>query len=205
MKPYLFKHLAGAALALACGAASAQLGNGGGTYAGVDKVNTNPVQIVSAFVGITKTVLAGDAGMLGALGLKEQAGKAGAAAAALEAGPSRSQIEDVLKLQADNSQALEAKMAGKAELSDAAKQEFGSGVADLASGMMQYAAMSKDLFDLKKTVRPIGGPASSALYVSKSLPGSVKELGQTLKAAVAFAKANNISLPQQVNDALALL
>ena len=200
-----FNKLAGATLLLACTTAWAQLGNGASTYAGVDKVNLNPPAIVAQYVDNAQTLLNADKTLLGAVGLADLAAKAGTEAAALTADASRSQIESALKTQADSGQALEQKMAAKTELNDAAKQQFSAGVGDLSRGLIQVSGMSRDLTDIRKTLKPGNSASITAIYLSKALPGSVKELGQTLKTAVAYAKANNITLPQSAAEALGQL
>lgn len=195
--------LAAAALLLACTTASAQVGNGGGTYAGVDKANPQPARIVSQFVDTAQVLLAADATLLTALGAKDQADKVSADARALTPESSRSQLESAIKAQTDGGQAIEQKLGGKVELDDAARSQFGGGVSELARGLVQYSAMSADLVDLKKYVKPTGGAASSALYLSKALPGSSKEVAQTLKAAVAYARANNIPVSAEATAAAA--
>ncbi|MRX08747.1 hypothetical protein GJ697_12940 [Pseudoduganella sp. FT25W] len=196
-----FTTMAGAALLLACGAASAQLGNGGGTYAGVDKVNLNPPAIVASHLDNAQLVLNADAKLLGAVGMNDAAAQA-AAAGTLTADATRAQIEEALKVQSDSGHALEQKLAAKAELNDTAKLAFSSAVGDLARGLTAEAGMARDLAEVRKTLKPGGGAAASAIYLSKALPGSVKDLGETLRAAAAYAKANNIMLPQAATEAL---
>lgn len=201
MAKYL-KALAGAALLLACSIASAQLGNGGGTYAGVDKANPNAPDILGTYVDHAKTTLNASQVLLNAVGLAEEAGKAGAEAQALSADATRSKIESSLKVQADGGQALVQKLAAKPELNDATRQQFANGVAELSRGYLAEAALSRDLVDIRKTLKGSNAASISVLYLSKALPGAVKELGQTLQAAAAYAKANNITLPQAATEAL---
>lgn len=201
MAKYL-KALAGAALLLACGIASAQLGNGGGTYAGVDKANPNAPDILGTYVDHAKTTLNASQVLLNAVGLAEEAGKAGAEAQGLSADATRSKIESSLKVQADGGQTLVQKLAAKPELNDAARQQFANGVAELSRGYLAEAGLSRDLVDIRKTLKGSNAASISVLYLSKALPGAVKELGQTLQAAAAYAKANNITLPQTATEAL---
>ncbi|NGZ83653.1 hypothetical protein [Duganella aceris] len=203
MANYL-NRLAAAALLLACGSAAAQLGNGGGTYAGVDKININPPAIVAQFVGNAQALLNADKTLLAAVGLPELAAKAGAEAGALAPDATRAQIENALKTQSDSGQALEQQLA-KAKLDDAARLQFSMGIGDLARGVIQYAGMSRDLVEMRKAIKPAGAAGASSIYLTKALPGAVKELGQTLKAVVDYAKANNITLPPVAAEALAQL
>jgi hypothetical protein len=202
-----FKALAGAALLLACGLASAQLpiGNGGALFSGVNKANPNPSQILDIYIGNAQALLNANKDLLSAVGLSEPAARAGAEAQNLTPQSSRSQIENALKIQADSGQALTQKLAAGEALSAAGKLQFITGVTALSHGLIASAGMSRDLVDIRKTLKGANGAAISVLYLSKALPGSVREVGQTLQAAVAYAKANNLTLPPVANEALALL
>ncbi|TFW30077.1 hypothetical protein [Duganella callida] len=197
-----FTPLAGAALLLASGAASAQLGNGGGTYAGIDKVNTNPPAIVAGYIETQLEVLNADSKLLAAFGLGDQALKAGAEAGALTPGATRAQIESALKVQADSGQALQDKLAAKAPLNGQAAVEFSSAIGDLSRGLINEAGMARDLVEVRKTLTTNGGAAASVIYLSKALPGAARDLGKTLQAAVDYARANNITLPPVASEAL---
>jgi hypothetical protein len=203
---HCFKRLAGAALLLACGAAwsQTQLGNGGGTYAAVDKIDINPPAIVAKFVDQAQALLNADKTLLKAVGLAELAAKAEAEANGLAPDSTRGQLEAALKTQADSGEALQRQLS-KASLDDAAKLQFSMGIGDLSRSLIQYAGLSRDLIEIRKTVKPGGGAGASTVYLTKALPGAVKDLGQTLKAAVDYAKANNITLPPVASEALALL
>lgn len=201
MAKYL-KALAGAVLALACGVASAQLGNGGGTYAGVDKANPSAPDILGNYIDNAKTLLNASQLLLNAVGLPDEAGKAGAEAQGLSADTTRAKVETSLKVQADSGQALAQQLATKPALNDAARQQFSNGVAELSRGYLAQAAMARDLSDIRKTLKGANAPAIAVLYLAKALPGAVKQLGQTLQAAAAYAKANNLTLPPSANEAL---
>jgi hypothetical protein len=202
-----FKALASAALLMACSLASAQLpiGNGGALFAGVDKANPNAPQILGIYLENARTLLNADRDLLAAVGLSEQAAKTAAEAQGLAADASRSQIENALKVQADSGQALVQKLSANPELSAAGRLQFIASVGALSRGLMAASGMSRDLTDIRKTLKGSNSAAISVLYLAKALPGSVKELGQTLQAAVTYAKANNITLPPEANEALALL
>lgn len=199
------KQLAVSALLLACGAASAQLGNGGGKYEGVDKGRINPQQVVDHFVETTQSLLGADNRLLAAVGLPDLAAKASAEANALASNMTRAQFESALNAQAEVGQALQQKLAAKAALDDGAKLQFSSAVGQYADGLIVYAGLSRDLIQARKTMSNTGGAASSATYLAKALPGAVKDMGATLKAAVDYAKANNITLPPSAAEALAQL
>lgn len=199
--------LAGAALLLACGMAPAQLpiGNGGTLFAGIDKANPNAPEILSGYIDHARTTLHGEQALLGAIGLTDLAARAGAQAQGLGADATRSTIETALQVQSDSGQALVEALAGQPPLSDAARQQFANGVAALSRGYLGTAGMARELVDIRKTLKAANAPAISVLYLSKALPGTVRELGQTLRAAAAYARANNITLPPATTAALGQL
>ena len=202
-----FKILAGTALLLGCGLASAQLpvGNGGALFSGIEKANPNAQQILGVYIANAQSLLNTNKDLLGTVGLGEQAAKAGAEAQGLTQESSRSQIENALKVQAESGQALAQKLTANSELSAAGRLQFIAGVSDLSRGLIASSGMSRDLTEIRKTLKGSNSAAITVLYLAKALPGAVKELGQTLQAAVTYAKANNITLPPVANEALALL
>ncbi|MBX9868840.1 MAG: hypothetical protein K2X63_03510 [Burkholderiaceae bacterium] len=163
-------------------------------------------QMVSKYVSGTKNVTQADAKMLEAVGLKDEAAKAALQAQNLTEGATKGNLEDADKVQTESSKALEEKLNGKKVTMDAAgKKLFASGLKDLAVGMIQYVGMSKDVSSFKPSITSIGGSAKSALYVVKTLPSSIKNLGTTLKAAIDFSKENDIPIPKEATDATGLL
>jgi hypothetical protein len=205
MKSSYVKAIAGVALVLVSGFASAQLGGfakslgGGGGGATAE-------QIVTKYVGAAQSVMRADAGMLSAVGLKDEAEKASVQAKNLTEGATKNSLEEASAVQTASSAALEKALKGKKiEMDDASKKQFAGGVAELAKGVIQYVGMSKDVSGFKPGLSSIGNSAGSALYVAKNLPDSIKSLGSTLKLAIDFAKTNNIPVPKEANDATALL
>lgn len=207
MKSSYVKAISGIALVLASGIASAQLGgfakslgvggSGGGATA---------EQIVAKYVGGTQSVMRADANMLAAVGLKDEAEKAAVQAKNLTEGATKNSLEEAAAVQTASSKALEEKLSGKKiEMDAASKKQFADGLVDLAKGVVQYVGMSKDVSGFKPSAASLGNAAGSALYVAKGLPDSIKGLGHTLKTAIDFAKANNIPVPKEANDATALL
>lgn len=205
MKSSYVKAIAGVAMVLVSGFASAQLGGfskamgGGGSGATAE-------QIVAKYVGGTQSVMRADANMLSAVGLKDEAEKASVQAKNLTEGATKNSLEEASAVQTASSKALEQKLDGKKiEMDAASKKQFGDGMVDLAKGVILYVGMSKDAAGFKPGASSMGSAAGSALYVAKNLPDSIKNLGHTLKMAVNFAKANNIPVPKEANDATALL
>jgi len=203
MAKYL-KALAGAALLLACTGASAQLpkGNGGAEYNAMTKKELNVPELLRDYIGVAQGLLNAEKEMLSAVGLSEPAARAGTEAQALGPASTRSQFENALKVQADSLQALRQKLDSKPALDDATRQQFANGLGELSRGWMSNAELSRTLVENRKILKADGAIGAAALYLSKALPGTSRELGQTLQAAAAYAKANNITLPQATNEAL---
>ncbi|MES2263479.1 MAG: hypothetical protein V4724_33585 [Pseudomonadota bacterium] len=206
MIKYYMGALAGAASILASGAAYAQLGNGGATFSDVEHLSGNGADVVARYVGLAQGVMNAESTLLAAVNLKAAADKAANQGKGLTPDATRGTLESAIKVQVESGQILEQQLGGKAaELNEANKKQFGDGVRELARGVTEYAGMSKDLTGLKKTLKPTGGTATSALYLSKTLPETVKELTHTLKSAIDYSKANNIPVPQEALDATATL
>ncbi|MES2148658.1 MAG: hypothetical protein V4508_02590 [Pseudomonadota bacterium] len=199
-----FKAAVASLLLVCAGASHAQLGNGGAAMSDVERANASPATVVERYVRNAQVVLDAEASLLAGVGLKEQAAKAGAQSKALAPDSTRGTIEVAILLQTDSGSALEQKIGGLTlALDDAGRRQFSEGMFELARGITEGAAVSKDLAGMKQKLKTPGQAAAAALYLSKSLPGVVKSLTQTLKAAVDFSKANNISVPPQASEALA--
>lgn len=207
MKSSYVKAISAVALVLVSGIASAQLGGFAKSLTGASGGSgASAEQIVTRYVGGAQSVMRADAGMLAAVGLKDEAEKASVQAKNLTEGATKNSLEEATAVQTASSAALEQALKGKkVEMDAASKKQFAAGVGELAKGVLQYVGMSKDVAGFKPGVSSIGNSAGSALYVAKSLPDSIKNLGSTLKLAIEFSKANNIPVPKEANDATALL
>jgi hypothetical protein len=208
MKRNIITAILGVAILAASGLASAQLGGFGKLGGGGNSGGAGPTadQIVSKYVKGTQSVMRANANMLSAVGLKVEGEKAALQAKNLTEGATKDSLEDASKVQTESSKALEAKLGGeKFKMDEASKKQYGEGMVDLAKGIIQYVSLSKDVSGFKPTLTSIGGASGSALYVAQSLPGSVKNLSQTLKMAINFSKANGIPVPKEANDATSML
>jgi hypothetical protein len=206
MKSSYVKAIAGVALVLVSGIASAQLGGFAKSLTGGGGSGVTAEQIVSKYVGAAQSVMRADAGMLSAVGLKDEAEKASVQAKNLTEGATKNSLEEATAVQTASSAALQTALKGKnVEMDAASKKQFAGSLGELAKGVLQYVGVSKDASSFKPGVSSLGASAGSALYVVKSLPDSVKNLGSTLKLAIEFAKANNIPVPKEASDATALL
>jgi len=189
--------------ALSFGNAQAQLGNGGGTYAGVERGEISAGQFVEHYVGVAKRTLAAESGLLSAFGLTMDAQSATDASHQLDAPVTRGVLEDVLQRQADAARALEQKLGAGQPLQGEDRVRFQQEVFALAQSLNANDALSKDLaINRKKLSAARGADATQAVYLSKALPDHVKTLQQTLQAAQTYASAQKIPVsldivPQQ--------
>ncbi|MFT3961687.1 hypothetical protein [Propionivibrio sp.] len=210
MKNRLAAVLLGASLCALSGVVSAQFGNLPKTIPGMASASpgssVTPEGIVSRYVAGSKHVNNADIKMLRAVGLKDEADRAELQAKNLTEGATKDALEESVKSQTESSKALEARLAGgKVEMDAKSKEMFAAGMADLGRGIVQYAAMSKEASGFKPGPSAIGGSTTSALYVVKTLPDSIRNLASTLKSSMDFAKANNIPVPKEAADATAAI
>jgi len=193
------KQIAIALAALSFGSAHAQLGNGGGTYAGIERGEISAGQFVEHYVGAAKQVLSAESGLLTAFGLTTDAQNATAASHQLDAPVTRGILEDVLQRQADAAKALQQKLAASQPLQGDERAHFQQEVQALAQALNASDALSKDLSaNRKKLSAARGADATQAVYLSKALPDHVRILQQTLEAALAYARAQKIPVSQDI-------
>ncbi len=177
-----------------------------GVGSGSSRSSVSPDSIVNKYVAGSKNVNSADVKMLRAVGLKDEADRAELQAKNLTEGATKDALEESAKSQTESSKALEAKLtSGNVQMDAQSKELFTAGMADLGKGVLQYAAMSKEVSGFKPSPTAIGGSTMSAVYVVKTLPESIKNLASTLKSSVDFAKANNIPVPKEAADATAAI
>lgn len=159
--------------------------------------------LVKSYVGGTQKVMSGDAKLLSAVGLKEQAEKAEAEIKNLTQGATAESLEQAAKVQTENNAALaDRKAAGNVKMTADGKKLYAAGLMDLALGLKSYMGMSSDIKNFKPSLTSIGSSGNAALFVVKSLPSSTESLMSTLKNAVEFAKENKIEVPSDATAAL---
>lgn len=198
--------LAGQMLAACCLDASAQLGNGGTTYSSVEKTADSAESLIDKFEQATRDALTADAGLLGAVGLAAEAEQASTGLKLLAPDATPSMFESMVKLNNESCAALAQRLRAQPALDDAGRARFGGGVVGLAQAVQAYSSLAQDLPGLKQNLRTAGGAKSRvALYIAKTLPGSLGEMKQTLKGALEFARQNNIVLPAEVGALSATL
>lgn len=201
------KHLIGTVLGLTIATLSmpsfAQFGGLGGALGGGAGSSVSADSLVKSYVAGTQQVMSSDVSLLKALGLKEQAEKEELAAKNLTQGPTSAALEEAAKVQTEGSKALaDAMDAKKVTLSADSKKDYVRGVVELVKGIKSYAGMAGDVKGFKPGMSSIGSGAGAAMYVVKTLPGSLTSLKDTLKRSIAFAKENKIELPADATAAL---
>lgn len=195
----------GIAIALASAPTYAQLGGLAGSLMGGKSSSSSVTaeSIVKKYVDGSRDVMTADVHLLNALGLKEQAAKEELAAKNLTEGATASGLEDAVKVQTESSKALAEKMDEKKVVMDEqSKKTYTKGLLYLAKGIVKYTSLTSDVKSYSPSVSSIGTAGNSALYIAKSLPTSSKNLYETLKKAVSFARENKIEVPK---DATSLL
>ena len=195
----------GVALVCAMGSACAQLGNGGATYSGMMNSKDQAGDLMGKFVAVTQNTLSADASMLAAIGQAGDADKAIAQTKKLGPDLNVEVTEGVLAVQTQSSVALQRGLSDKKiAFDEAGKRQFSDAMQTLAKSIQEYASLTKELPSVKQALKMVGNKARVAYYASKTIPGSLAEMRQTLKAAAAFAGANAIPVGAEVEQALAI-
>jgi hypothetical protein len=183
-----------AALFAQPGLAQAQVGNGGATYSDVNGKN-QWADFMPKFVEASGESIAAQARLLYAVGMSDQANALAVQAKEMSRLATPGMVEQLMASRKNVSTALMSKMAaGGMNLLPGARVDFAEGIDALARSIKLYEAMSTDLPGVKATLRGAGEKARTGLFVAKALPGYVGEAKQELAAAVAFARANAITV-----------
>lgn len=201
------KHLIGTVLGLTIATLSmpsfAQFGGLGGALGGGGGSSVSADSLVKSYVAGTQQVMSSDVSLLKALGLKEQAEKEELAAKNMTQSPTSAVLEETAKVQTEGNKALADAMDGKKiTLSADSKKDYARGVLELVKGIKSYVGMAGDVKGFKPSMSSIGSGAGAAMYVVKTLPGSLTSLKDTLKRSIAFAKENKIELPADATAAI---
>jgi hypothetical protein len=158
--------------------------------------------LVKSYVGANKDVLMSQSKLLEALGLKDKAAAARATADSLGDGATKGNLQDADKAQSDDSKAIaEALKAPAGKMDDQSKKTYTQGLILLASGMVKYTGMHKDIDAFKNGLSGASlletPKLQTGAYVVTSFPGNLQNLTETMKNAVAFAKTNGIEVPPE--------
>lgn len=195
----------GLALVCAMGPACAQLGNGGATYSGMMNSADQAGDLMRKFVTVTHNTMSAEATMLAVVGQAGDADKAIAQTRNLGPDMNVELTEGVLAVQTQTGGALQRGLSDKKlAFDEAGKRQFSDSMQTLAKSVLEYASLTKELPSVKQALKMAGNKARVAYYAAKTIPGSLAEMRQTLKAAAAFAGANAIPLGADVEQALAV-
>jgi hypothetical protein len=179
-------------------------GNGGALFSGLGANTARPAQVLSGFVELTQADLAANAALLSALGLAGDAGTAAAQSAGFTVDTTPGQIETAVGATAAARQLVLARLAGSPALAAENQAAFAAGAVGLAQAVKGYSALTSDIVAIKKAMTDAGAKGRLALYAVKTVPATLAQARQQLQAMVQFAKANNISLAAEVEQAAAL-
>ena len=173
---------------------------------GVD-LSASQTGLVKSYVGANKDVLGSQSKLLDALGMKDKAAAAKATADALGEGATKGNLQEADKAQSEDSKALADALKAPAGKMDAeSKKTYTQGLVLLASGMVKYTGMHKDIDAFKSGLSSASlletPKLQTGAYVVTSFPGNLQNLTETMKNAVAFAKANGIEVPPEATAAI---
>ena len=165
-------------------------------------LGTSQTGLVKSYVAANKDVLTAQSKMLQALGLKDKSAAAQATADSLGDGATKGNLQDADKVQSDDSKALSDALKAPAGNMDAqSKQIYTQGLISLASGIVKYTGMRKDIDAFKSGLSgasPLQTPKlQTGAYIVTSFPGNLQNLTETMKNAVAFAKSHGIDVPPE--------
>ncbi|WP_312261289.1 hypothetical protein [Candidatus Igneacidithiobacillus taiwanensis] len=186
----------------------------GGSSSGGSNAVTAGNQLVAKYVAGNVSVLKAQRDMAKALGLKTELAADEATLKSMQSGSvSKHKLNKIDKIIATNSAAIKSQMASKPVLSAASKVEYAKGLGELAAGVIDYVGMKNAAAAFSSSASSLSPMAAAqdaselaaALYVAKSLPSSISNLGSALNEAVSFAKSNKIPVPANATKALGSL
>jgi hypothetical protein len=183
-------------------------GVGSSSTSGAD-LGAQQDSLVKGYAAANKDVLNGHALMEQALKISDDSVNAKATADALTDGATKDNLEAANKAVAASSDRVVAELAKAPKLDAEAKTTYARGLGSLATGVIKYVGVGKNVKDMGsslKTASPMMLPKlSSAVYVVSKFPDSLQTVGKALKAAVDFAKNNDIPVPPDATSALSSL
>ncbi|MEJ1959758.1 MAG: hypothetical protein WDM70_10335 [Nitrosomonadales bacterium] len=173
-------------------------GSGGGDLIGAQD------KLIVDYITADQFVLAGQAKMAEALGLKTEA----AAFQAKADGINKDNVADSDKsISSDAVKAIQEAQAKHPVLDNQAKANYALGVVSLAKGVLKYVSMkdsfqnfSKSLSSAPMTMLP---KLATGAAIVKSLPTNAKNMSDALSSAVQFSKDEHISLPNDASASVA--
>lgn len=175
-------------------------GKPSGGNAGAD-MGARQDQLVKTYMAAGRDVLTANGHMAEALGIQAAAINATATADSMSGNDLEAQDKAISESSAAIAQAQQA----GATLNDAqAKAKYAQGLTTLAMGVKKYFDMSQaaqGFISGMSSASPLMlAKLQSGVYVARNLPGSVANLGSTLKSAMDFARKNGVEVPKDAED-----
>ena len=165
--------------------------------------------LVRGYVAANKDVLTANGLMAQALGLKGEAAASAATSASLTEGATKDALEESNKAVAASTSAVAAELAKQPVLDASAKAIYAQGLATLASGVIKFVGVGKNVGAMGsslKSISPMQLPRlQSAVYVVSNFPSSMSNVSDALRNATAFAQTQDIPVPADATAALAAL
>jgi hypothetical protein len=170
--------------------------------------------LVKSFVSSQSEVLAAQALLTKAYGLKEDAARIEASQTALQSGAvDKDTLQKAVEVSAQANEAIAAKQAKKTVLTAEEKQSYVASLPHFAKGVI---GIHKVLDEARKFVSTAKGSMGSGLssmgsamtklkagmYVAKASPSYAKSLFDTFKKTVSIGKSNGIKMPADATAAL---
>lgn len=201
---YLVPVMIMAALASAGGANALQLGNGGTTYSDLLS-NIRPEEFLGKFVELAHADVAANTTLLNALGVADAAKPSTSALQALDMKATLGDITNATAAAGATHQLITQTLGKHVELSEANKANFASGALALTLAARDFTSLTKNIGNTKQALMAAGAPARIALYAARCTPDVAAQLRAEVKAVVAFASANQVTLSPEVNEAAAAM
>jgi hypothetical protein len=166
-------------------------------------------QLVQAFVAANKDVLNANSKMAEALGLKDAAVASKATADSLTEGATKDNLDAANKEVSTSTEAVAAQLKKGPQLDTAAKATFGVGLVALASGVVKYVGVGKNVSDMASGLKGASmmqlPTLQSAVSIVSKFPDSMTTVSNALKNAITFAQNNDIPVPADATKALSFL
>jgi len=192
----------------ALGAANASLaqnpGNGGTTYSGL-QATTRPEEFLGKFIELERADAAANTLLANALHIAEAAKPAASAMQALDMQASIGEVTSAAAAAGATHQAVTQALAGRIALNDTDKANFANGAVALMQTAKEFTALTKNIGATKQALAAAGAPARVALYAARNTPEMAAQLRAQVKAVVAFASANQVTLSADVVEAAAAM
>jgi len=179
------------------------MGGSSSSAAGGDPVTAQD-KLVADYIISDKLVLAGQAKMAEALGLKTEAAKFQARADGLQSN-NLSNKDDIAQSEA-SVKAIEDAQAAHPTLDKNSKATYAAGLAGLVSGVVKYIALKDGVQSLSSSISsasPMMLPKlQTGAFLVKSFPASAKNLVGAVQSATQFAKDQKIPVPADASKAV---